>query len=269
MAIVNYFYHGLIKRYVALFGISFNKLVIKRSGASGYEQDMIVPISYGPYQKFLSRLTQDPNLDRKTAISLPRMAFEITSIEFDGERKLAKSKKILTTDGTAIDQSGFIYSPIPFNIEFSLYIMAKNAEDGAQLVEQILPIMAPEWTYSVELLDNVPPFDIPIIYRGINMEDLYESNFEQRRSLVWTLNFTMKAYLIGPQRTKKIIKFIDIQLATDTLANTVMEDQILVYPGLTAGGLPTTDPTLTIPYANIDEDDNWGVIQIIQDEITT
>ena len=42
-----------------------------------------VPLAYGPTQKFLARLEQQPDLNKPIQISLPRMSFEFTGVSYD------------------------------------------------------------------------------------------------------------------------------------------------------------------------------------------
>lgn len=261
MAITNYFYNATTKRYIALFGTQFNKISVARNNNAGTElQRFIVPISYGPYQKFLARVQQDPNLDRKTAITLPRMSFEILGMTYDGTRKIGSLKRIRGTG-----EGSFQYAPAPYNIEFTLSIMTKYAEDGTQILEQIIPFFKPERTTTVEIIDDMEALDIPLVLNGITMEDIYEGDFITRRSLLWTLNFTMKAYFFGPAKERKVIKFIDTRYFTTTELDAVPEIVEQVYPGLTEDGDPTNAPELTIPYQDILEDDDWGVIIVSED----
>lgn len=258
MPITNHFYNGTTRRYIALFGSLFNKMSITRDDLQGTQaQRMVVPISYGPFQKFLAKISQDPGLNRPQAVSLPRMAFEITSMSYDGPRKVTSRNLISTTGGSSV------YVPAPYNIEFSLYIMTKYAEDGTKILEQILPFFKPEYTYSAYILDDVPPMDIPLILNSISTEDLYENDFDTRRSLMWTLTFTMKAWYFGPVREKKRIKFVDVRAypQMEVGAGTL----ITVQPGLTANNEPTDDINATIPFQQIEIDDDWGVITIIED----
>lgn len=268
MAFVNYFYNATTKKYIALFGTMFNKLSIARDDPNTGDsvQRMVVPISYGPYQKFLARVHQDPDLNRKSAITLPRMSFEITNIEYDGSRKINSTRRILGQSSSDARKS-FQYVGVPYNLNFTLNIMTKYAEDGTQLLEQILPFFKPEWTYTVKLIDNLDPLDIPLILNSVVMEDLYESDFETRRSLLWTLNFTMKAWYFGPQRESSIIKFIDVRNHTRIETDAEPVSQITVQPGLTANGDPTTSIDETIDYELINVDDDWGIITILRDEI--
>lgn len=264
MAIANYFYHSTTKKYIALFGSIFNKLSIVRNDQTGAEvQRMIVPISYGPYQKFLAKVVQDPELNRKAAITLPRMAFEISNWVYDGSRKIPSVKKLRSSTSTDPNLNSFQYAPTPYNLEFNLFIMAKYAEDGTQLLEQIIPFFKPEWTETVRLMPGTEAFDVPITLTSVSVEDIYEGDFETRRSLLWTLSFTMKAWYFGPVRERKIIKFIDERFFQE--GKSLPNDQIIIKPGLTANGEPTSSDIETIPYSQIEIDDDWGIITIIQE----
>jgi hypothetical protein len=262
MPIVNHFYNGSTRRYIALFGSLFNKISITRDNNAGEElQFMVVPIAYGPYQKFLARITQDPGLNRPQAISLPRMSFEITSMTYDGQRKTNSLNKHRISKS----DTGFMYSPAPYNLEFNLYIMTKHGEDGTKILEQILPFFKPEYTFSAKMIDDLPPVDLPLILNSVSVEDIYDGDFETRRSLMWTLSFTMKAYFFGPQRSRNVVKFVDVRTHNDTTADVSSTGQVTVQPGLTTAGQPTADIAETVAYDEINIDDDWGIVPLIKD----
>ena len=83
----NHFYHSTIKRAVSVFGTLFNNITIKRTDG----KIIPVPLAYGPRSRWIARLQSslDP-VSKKPAISLPRIGFELTTIEYDGSRKLTK-----------------------------------------------------------------------------------------------------------------------------------------------------------------------------------
>jgi len=263
MAFVNHFYNATTRKYITLFGTLFNKISITRDDNDGNEiQFQTVPIAYGPWQKFLSRITQDPNLDQKSAITLPRMSFEITNMVYDGQRKIASKQKLRKAEKAEIDDGrSFDWSAAPYNLDFSLYIMTKYSEDATKIIEQVIPFFKPEWTTTVNLIPNMESIDIPLILNGITNEELYEGDYETRRSVLWTLNFTMKCWYFGPDRVKKVIKFVDSEMYTDTAADASVIQNLQVQPGLTANSEPTTDIEETISYTDIEFDDDWGVIK--------
>jgi hypothetical protein len=250
MAIANYFYNETTRRYVALFGTMFNQIKIERKDNAGtIVQDMIVPLSYAPVQKVLSRLKEDPDLlnSRRTAISLPRMSFEITSLNYDPQRKIGSTQKMRKDAKAETDDSrDFMYSSVPYNLEFSLYIMTKYAEDATKIMEQIIPFFTPDWTVTASMVPDLDPIDIPIILNGVITEDLYEGDYETRQAILYTLTFTLKGWYFGPEKKKKVIKFVDVDLATDTAANAVMKERVIIKPGLDANGNPISEDGTTI-----------------------
>lgn len=253
MAIANYFYNQTTRKYVALFGTIFNQLKIERRDNTGnVTQSIIVPLSYAPFQKILSRATQDPDLlnSTRSAISLPRMSFEITNIAYDPSRKIASTRK-MRKDAKAETQSSrnFVYSSVPYNVDFSLYIMTKYSEDATQLMEQIVPFFTPDWTMTAKMIPDLDPLDIPIILNSVTTEELYEGDYIERQTILYTLTFTLKGWYFGPEKQRKVIKFIDMQYATTTEANAQFEETVDVYPVIVAN--------TGIGWADVQFDDTW------------
>ena len=93
------FYHETMRKVVVAFGTIFNNINIVRTNSSGATvQSMKVPLAYGPKQKFLTRLREDPNLNKKVALTLPRVGFEISGISYDPSRKLNSVQKVKKTN---------------------------------------------------------------------------------------------------------------------------------------------------------------------------
>ena len=255
MAIANYFYNETTRKYVALFGTMFNQLKIKRRNNDGTEvHSQIVPLSYAPFQKVLSRLNEDPDLlnSRRTAINLPRMSFEITSLIYDPARKVASTQKMRKENKPETDGSrSFMYASVPYNIDFSLYIMTKYSEDATQIMEQIIPFFTPDWTVTAKMVPDLDPIDIPIILNSVTTEDLYEGGYEERQSILYTLNFTLKGWYFGPEKQNKVIKFVDIGMSTNTLANATFEESVEIY----AVNVANT----AVGWDDVEFDDNWQV----------
>tara|TARA_Y100000389_G_scaffold41400_1_gene36096 strand:+ start:8279 stop:9091 length:813 start_codon:yes stop_codon:yes gene_type:complete len=263
MAIANYFYNSTTRKYVALFGTYFNQLTIERQNLQGAAiQRMVVPISYAPFQKILTRLEQDPEFAKKSGITLPRMSFELTSMAYDADRKISPTRKIRkTAKDETTNSRNFIYAGTPYNLDFSLYIMAKYNEDAVKLLEQILPFFNPEFTSTVRLIDDIEPIDVPLILNSVDTEELYEADFTERRSILYTLNFTMKSWFFGPEKEKKVIKFVDVREWTSMDPPSENYDgQITVQPGMTSEGVATSVLTNTVDYSLIDFDDNWDYV---------
>ena len=187
-----YFYHEILRKTVIAFGTLFNDIHIRHNDNTGKSiSDMKVALAYGPMQKFLARLEQQPDLNRATQITLPRMSFEMTNISYDATRKSTITQTFKASDGSNLRK---VFMPVPYNIGFELYILSKNSDDALQIVEQILPFFQPDYTLTInDMADMGIKRDVPIILNSISYEDDYaDAGFAERRSIIYTLSFTAK-----------------------------------------------------------------------------
>ena len=200
-----HFYHQKIRTCVAIFGKLFNNIYVVRPSSQ-----LKVPLSYAPKQKYLERIRENPDLNNNSqvAIKLPRMSFEITSFAYDATRQLTKISNF-NTIGNAITNRQKFYSPVPYTVNFQLNVYAKNQDDALQIVEQILPTFNPQYTLTIKPFSTeYPDFkeDIPIIIQGLSFSDDFEGAMEQRRTIIYTLDFEMKVSFYGPINTTDIIR---------------------------------------------------------------
>ena len=238
------YYNGVIRKYVIAFGSLFNDIVIQRRNTAGQRiQSIQVPIAYGPKEKFLVRLRQDPNLSQQVALTLPRMGFEITALTYNGARKLSSSLRNVAINSADNNKVKSQYVPVPYDITFALSIMCKNADDGAQILEQIVPYFRPEFTLNIRLIPELNiVVDTPVVLQDISIEDTYEGNFDERRALVHTLNFSMKGYLYGPSSKTGVIKRSQVFFFQDTAADIGPIERLTVSPAQHANGAPMNIP---------------------------
>ena len=224
----SHFYHATVRKSVAVFGTLFNNItVIRKDGSGGILNQVKVPLAYGPKQKFLARLNED--LDNQSlALKMPRMAFEITSLDIDLNQKQNKRNRITnaSTDTSKRDKIDF---QVPYNIGMELTIMAKNQDDGLQILEQIIPFFQPDYTVSIKPIDGWTAFtqDVPIVLNSVTFNDDYEADFMTRRVLTYTLGFTMKMTFYSSKGSQAVIKEIDIDYINQN--NTVEQFQSTQY----------------------------------------
>jgi hypothetical protein len=272
MSINTSFYNGSIRRYVIAFGNLFDGIKISRPDSSGnVVQTLEVPLSYAPKDKVLVRLDQSKEFDKnRPAISLPRMAFEMINMTYDASRKINSSQEF-TGYSSDFGKLKTVYSPIPYNLEFELYINVRNVEDGLQIVEQILPFFKPELTLSVQVLPTLDiNLDTPFILNSVNSQDNYEGDFTNRRSIIWTLNFTVKASVFGPVDSgKNIIKTAKVKYHSDVTDSALFRivRETLETPALLANGSPTSNSSASIPLSQISANSNYGISTNIEDLI--
>ena len=204
-----HFYHATTKRIVSVFGTLFNNITIGRHSGNKISNIQRVPISYGPRQKFTSRMNRDLD-DNKVAIKLPRMSFEITSIAYDAQRQLAKVGNFTTTSSTGVvSNRQKFFTPVPYSINFQLNAYAKSQDDALQIVEQILPTFNPQYALTIKPFSTeFPTFkeDIQVIIQGVSFSDDFEGAMEQRRTIIYSMDFEMKLSYHGPIEDKSIIR---------------------------------------------------------------
>ena len=235
-----YFYHEILRRTVIAFGSLFNDISIKHTNNSEDVTSVIkVPLAYGPTQKFLARLEQQEDLNKPVQITLPRMSFEMTSIDYDGTRKAGVTQTFKAVDGNNMKK---VYMPVPYNIGFELSILSKLNDDALQIVEQILPYFQPSFNMTVDLVESIgEKRDIPVVLNSVSFQDDYEGDFSTRRALIYRLQFTAKTYLFGPvaDNPEGLIRKVIVDNYADTnrttakreMRYTVVPNPISANPG--------------------------------------
>ena len=227
-----YFYHQTSRKMVVAFGTLFNTIEVRRTNSAGSVVDTIkVPLSYGPKEKFLTRISADPNLNPKIALTVPRMGFELTAMTYDGVRKLNTMGRNVATGTTGLKKQ---FNPVPYNWDFSLYVYVKNAEDGTQILEQILPFFTPEFTVTMNLVSSMSEKrDIPLVLNSVSSEDTYEGDFASRRSIIWTLSFLMKGFLY-PSITDNAKVITDVTVDSHLMGAVAADPEYIVMEDSTA-----------------------------------
>jgi hypothetical protein len=211
------FYHESIRKVIIAFGTTFNNIQLVRKDNDGnIKQSMKVPLAYGPRQKWLTRLNEDADLSKTVAITLPRIGFEIQNLQYDPNRKLNRVQKFKKVKSANDDRLDSQYIPVPYNLNIQLYVMAKESDDSLQIIEQILPYFQPDYTLTInDMADMGIKRDVPIVLNSVAYEDNYQGDFETRRALIYTLDFTAKFYLYGPVTSQAVIKTVQVDQYTD------------------------------------------------------
>lgn len=237
---------SLVKKYVSAFGFLFTDIEVRdwNKKTNEWDKEIRVPVAYGPKEDFLARLELRERTHSKepVAMTLPRIAFEQKSINYDPSRATNKMNYYVTEidgDGNQLEK---IYSGIPYNINFEVYVFVKYAEHGTQIIEQILPFFNPNFnlTLNVTGRQNIK-IDTPIILNSVQSNDTYENSFTMRRAITWTLNFTMKVMMfnglgsegVGSGSTSQLppIKTVIENFGTGTAFGTkIINDRMTIVP---------------------------------------
>ena len=194
-----YFYNEIFRSVIIGFGSLFNGIQIQHKDENDSTFSVVkVPLAYGPTQKFLARLQQNPDLNAPVQITLPRMSFEFTNLAYDSSRKSTQTQTVVYTDSDGTEtKKGYL--PVPYNMTITLSIYTKLNDDMLQIIEQIVPYFQPGYTLPIKFLGNLNEvINVPVQLDNIDMSDDYEGNFDTRRALIYTLTFTAKTYVFGP-----------------------------------------------------------------------
>lgn len=220
------FYHATLRKVVASFGKLFANIYVVRAFDTGTEKERIkVPLAYGPASKFLARLQEDPDLNRGFSIKLPRMSFEIKTVQYDATRKLNTLKRnVQPVDGTQ-DYVVRQYQGVPYKITMELSILCKYIDDANQIVEQILPYFTPAYTITINSIPDMKyQDDVAVTLSSITLSDTYEDNWQDRRDITWTLTFDVNVLFYGPVVEKKVVTTVQTDLHPAYLSHDLTQD---------------------------------------------
>lgn len=200
-------YNRIIRKMVVAFGKLFDDITLVRYNPNLTEAErFLVPIVYATKEMYVKRLEDDPTLNKKIQIALPRMSFEMNGLAYDASRKLNTNVKNFArvSNNSIIAQ----YNPVPYNFDFNLYIYVRNIEDGTQIIEHVLPYFAPDYTLKLNLIPEMGIVkEVPIVLNSATSEIDYEGDHNsETRMIIWTLNFTVKGFIFGKISTAGLIK---------------------------------------------------------------
>lgn len=237
----NVFYHGLIRKCIVGFGTLFSDIYIDRKSGDSVTgttlQRLQIPLAYAPKEKWIVRLDSDPNLENHTYVTLPRMSFEITGYSYDAARKTNRMQKIICGDGS--NSLTYMYAPVPYNIDISLYVLTKTQEDAMQIIEQILPTFTPEYTLTINAVPDMNvKQDVPVILNSITVQDDYDGDFQTRRFVTHTLTFTLKTNLYGAIQSQGSIEQVTTNIGVQEIGG---DERVYVAQGDSTTGLVTNE----------------------------
>lgn len=206
-----YFYHQRLRKSVAVFGTIFNNIYVLRKDSNDQVISQVkVPLAYAPRMKYIQRIRENLSLenDTKVAIKLPRMSFEITSIAYNSQRKLPKLNNFSKPLVSPNTQKNKFFTPAPYTIGFQLNIYARTQDDALQIVEQILPYFNPQYTLTIKPFSDTPDVkeDVPVTIQSVSFSDDFEGALEERRTIIYTLEFSMEINFYGPINSNDIIR---------------------------------------------------------------
>lgn len=215
-------YNRVIRKLVVGFGNLFNDIKLVRYNPDLSEAErFLIPIAYATKERYVMRLEDDLNLDKKVQVALPRFSYEMTGMNYDSTRKQNTNiKNFAQTSSGVLGQ----YNPVPYDFDFSLYLYVRNIEDATQVLEYVLPYFTPDYTIKLNLIPEMGIVkEVPIIFKDAAHEIIYEGDRDQEtRMVIWTLRFTVKGFIFGASSTAKVIKTAITNIYNDLTADDVV-----------------------------------------------
>lgn len=269
-------YNQTITKYNAAVGSIINNIYIQRFDDTGaVTQTIRVPLHYAIKDKMIARVETQPTLDRAFAVDLPVISYEYVGLNYAPDRKIGSMQRTVAKIPTDYNKMKYMWTPVPYDFGYRIYIYTLDMEDGHKIIEQILPFFTPDYTVNLELVPDMNDWrDVPIVLKNVTFQDMMSEDFKTRRMLIWTIDLTLHGWLFGPVKEKPVIKVITLNqhlatfvpgantadITTIDNSNSPISGTTTEVPGLTANGQPTTDPALTLPYSQIPVDSNFDVI---------
>jgi T4-like virus Myoviridae tail sheath stabiliser len=246
----NPFYHQITKKTIVAFGQLFSGIRIQRFNTESVMEQLIdVPISYGNREKWYQRLTEEKEFDKRVAISLPRIGFEIVGIKYDASRRLNKLTQYRACTPTAAGNFFSAFAPVPYTLTFSLYVMTKTQDDMFQIIEQIIPYFGPQYNLTINAIPQLDiALDVPVTLENVQIDDSYEGAMEKRREVIGTLTFSVKIEYLGPLNDDADTIITAVKSKIDPQYGEVAREvDVSVAPGGTIDNYTTIEDHFDIP----------------------
>lgn len=218
-------YNRVIRKLVVGFGNLFDSVTLYRFKPDNTESErFIVPIAYASKERYVMRLEEDLNLDKKVQLTLPRMSFEMAGLSYDASRK--QNTNIKNFAGTPPAGVLSQYNPVPYNFDFNLYIYVRNIEDGTQIIEHILPYFTPDYTIKLNLVPEMGIVkEVPVVLNSTSSDIVFEGTRDsETRTIIWTLNFTVKGFIYGKRTETSLIEH-----SITSIYNKITEEDVAIF----------------------------------------
>lgn len=197
-----------IRNVSVVFGTVFSNLHVrkyKKDGTIDDSSSTLVPIAYSAkeaYSLWIDESMRAPDASSEVNVKLPRLSFEMTSLAASPERGMNVN---LPVHGRSISPNGTVVksrSPVAYSFEFTLTIWAKNMDDSIQILDQILPMFAPEISVKMKESFHINLVnDVKIVLGSVSKGDNYQTMLENR-IINWDLGFTVYANVLPPRTTE-------------------------------------------------------------------
>lgn len=209
-----FFYYKSIRKTTIQFLNVFNDIKV---GKFDKDKEIIeynkVPIKIASKEKFWHWIHE-----RKYEKRLPAIAVNLVGCNYDPDRTI-DTTQIFSQKTSSItqDEVNQFFAPVPYNLNYQLTIGSLFMGEMDQILEQILPWFTPNIEITLYFPEIDASYNVKVVLDNASPD--YDTNIaeDDYRILNWTLDFTVKTYLLKPVRDTKIIKKINANLYSNNL----------------------------------------------------
>ena len=227
-----------IRNVSVVFGSVFSNFHVRRykkDGSIDKSASTLVPISYSAkeaYSLWMAEAMRMPDASSEVNVKLPRLSFEMTGLAASPDRGMNVNVPI---HGRSVSPAGSVVksrSPVAYSFEFTLTLWAKTMDESIQILDQILPMFAPEVSVKIKESFGINLVnDVKIVLGSVSKGDTYQTMLENR-IINWDLSFTVYANILPPRTD-------EMSLVQDVISDLVHEN--LAKPGIQVSRkVPTT-----------------------------
>lgn len=197
-----YYYYRTLRKTILSFLDIFNDIKVGKYDKNGnITKTVDVPIKFAPKQKFYYWLHH--NSHEKM---LPMMSAEMTSVEYDSSRKTGSEERIEVSEGN--NNLQYYLTPSPYNVKFELKIATEYMVEAEQIISQILPFFDPYVISTINIGELNSKWNVKYILNSLNLDQDTEFSEDERREILWTIEFTANTYFARPVGDIGLVKKI-------------------------------------------------------------
>ena len=199
-----YFHHSTTKKVLVAFATIFDEITIE----TDHGDIIAVPLIFSQKEKFIDDIQKGVEYDMDAItydISFPRIGFEMTGMNFAPERHVNPVNQF--EDETEDGEEVMMYNRVPYDITFDVFVGARSIGDSLKVVEQIIPFFNPELTLTIKDKEDFKlETNLSVVLNSVALNIDYQGSLDTRRTILWTMNFTVKAFYYPDVRVSRRIK---------------------------------------------------------------
>lgn len=184
-----------IRNTILQFLDIFNNITINKYNSQGEViKTVTVPVKMASKEKSYMWAK-----DRAATQSLPMIAVELVSIMHDPQRVSNSTQEVVFDKLPSAKSYSFFYNPAPYNLDFTVHLIANYIVEADQILEQICSVFNPYIQTRIKVSDySNTTIDLKVLFTGATPIHSTELDETEYRLIRWTLSFTVNSFMLRP-----------------------------------------------------------------------